>query len=122
MLLGENRKRGIFMTYQEYFESVKKEFDGADVSDIREHLAYQINVTGDSGAGSFYIEVKDGKLFIEPYTYHDNDVMFTATADTFTAIVKGELDPIWAVTIRKLKVEGNIEKALRFKDLIAKRK
>ena len=74
------------MTYSEYFESVKKEFAGADVSDMKEHLAYQFNVTGE-GAGSFYMEVKDGQLFIEPYTYNDNDAMFTATADTFTAIV-----------------------------------
>ena len=110
------------MTYQEYFESVKKEFEGADVSDIREHLAYQFNVTGDSGAGIFYIEVKDGKLFIEPYTYNDHDAMFTATADTFTAIMNGKMDPIWAFTIKKLKVEGNIEKALKLKDLIARKK
>ena len=109
------------MTYFEYFENVKKEFAGADVSDIREHLAYQFNVTGE-GEGSFYIEVKDGQLFIEPYTYNDRDAMFTATADTFTAIMNGKLDPIWAFTIKKLKVDGNIEKALKLKDLIARKK
>lgn len=109
------------MTYSEYFESVKKEFAGADVSDMKEHLAYQFNVTGE-GAGSFYMEVKDGQLFIEPYTYNDNDAMFTATADTFTAIVNGKLDPIWAFTIKKLKVDGSLEKALKLKELIARRK
>lgn len=122
MLLGETKKRGIFMTYQEYFESVKKEFEGADVSDIREHLAYQFNVIGDEGAGIFYVEVKDGKLFIEPYEYYDRDAIFIATADTFTAIMNGKMDPVWAFTIRKLKVEGNIEKALKLKDLISRKK
>ena len=88
---------------------------------MKEHLAYQFNVTGE-GAGSFYMEVKDGQLFIEPYTYNDNDAMFTATADTFTAIVNGKLDPIWAFTIKKLKVDGSLEKALKLKELIARRK
>ena len=114
---GEVKK----MTYSEYFASVKKEFAGADVSDIKEHLAYQFNVIGESGAGIFYVEVKDGKLYIEPYEYYDRDAMFIATADTFTAIMQGKLDPIWAFTTRKLKVEGNIEKALKLKDLIARK-
>lgn len=113
---------GVAMTYSEYFESVKKEFDGADVSDMKEHLAYQFNVIGDEGAGIFYVEVKDGKLYIEPYEYHDRDATFIATADTFKAIMNGKMDPVWAFTIRKLQVEGNIEKALKLKDLIAKKK
>ena len=31
---------------------------GADVSDIREHLAYQFNVIGEE-SGIFYVEVKN---------------------------------------------------------------
>ena len=38
-------------------------------------------------------------------------------------IAEGKLDPVAAVGLMKLKVEGNIDKALRFKELIdAKRK
>ena len=36
-------------------------------------------------------------------------------------IADGKLDPILAVTLQKLKVEGNIEKALKLKDILAKR-
>jgi len=110
------------MTYSEYFASVKKEFDGADVSDINEHLAYQFNVIGEKGNGIFYVEVKEGKLYIEPYEYYDRDAMFIATADTFTAIMQGKLDPVWAFTTHELKVEGSIDKALKLKDLIARKK
>ena len=48
------------MTYAEYFSYVKTQFMNADVSDIKEHLAYQFNITGES-SGIFYVEVKDGK-------------------------------------------------------------
>ena len=105
------------MTYSEYFASVRTRFMGADVSDITEHLAYQFNVIGD-GEGIFYVEVKDGKLYIEPYEYFDRDAMFTATAKTFNALLEGKLDPVLAFTIQKLKVEGNFDKALKLNELI----
>ena len=108
------------MTYSEYFASVKTEFMGADVSDIKEHLAYQINITGEA-SGIFYVEVNDGTLYIEPYEYYDRDAMFTASAETFTAIIQGKLDPVLAFTIQKLKVEGNFEKALKLGELIKRK-
>ena len=47
------------MTYEELFQKVKDMFSKADVSGIKEHLAFQFNITGE-GEGAFYAEVKDG--------------------------------------------------------------
>jgi len=105
------------MTYSEYFASVKQTFAGADVSDITEHLAYQFNITGDA-EGIFYVEVKDGKLYIEPYEYHDRDAIFIGTADLFTKIMNGKKDPVQEFLLHRLKVEGNLDKALKLKELI----
>ena len=52
------------MTYADFFAEIKGRFMAADVSDIHEHLAYQFNITGEA-EGIFYVEVKDGKLYIE---------------------------------------------------------
>lgn len=109
------------MTYSEYFASVKTKFMGADVSDIREHLAYQFNVLGEA-SGVFYVEIKDGQLYIEPYEYFDRDAMFTATPEIFNDVMDGKLDPVEAFTTQKLKVEGDLGKALRINDLIQRRK
>lgn len=108
------------MTYSEYFSSVKTKFMRADVSDIKEHLAYQFNVTGEE-SGIFYVEVKDGKLYIEPYEYYDRDAMFTASAEVFDAIMEGKMDPVVAYTVQKLGVEGNFDKALKLTELIKRR-
>lgn len=105
------------MTYSEFFSSVKTRFMGTDVSDIQEHLAYQFNITGE-GSGIFYVEVKDGKLYIEPYEYFDRDAMFTASADVFEKILNGKMDPVMAFTLQNMKVEGNFDKALKLKTLI----
>ena len=110
------------MTYADMFSKVKGMLMDADVSDIHEHLAYQFNITGEA-EGIFYAEVKDGKLFVEPYEYFDRDAMFTCTAETLFKIAEGKTDPVLAFTLGRLKGEGNIDKALRLKDLInSKRK
>ena len=106
------------MTYAEFFYEIKNKFMGADLSDIREHLAVQFNIEDEEAGGIFYVEVKDGELSVEPYEYYDRDAMFTATPDIFLKIAEGKMDPVWAFTVQKLKVEGNIDKALRLKDII----
>lgn len=106
------------MIYAEFFYEIKNKFMGADLSDIREHLAFQFNIEDEEAGGIFYVEVKDGELSVEPYEYYDRDAMFTATPDIFLKIAEGKMDPVWAFTVQKLKVEGNIDKALRLKDII----
>lgn len=105
------------MTYQEIFSKFKEQFRNADVSGIQGRLAYQFNITGE-GAGAFYVEVKDGALSIEPYEYHDRDVLFTCKAETLFKIISGKTDPVAAFTLGKLKVEGSLEKALLLKKMV----
>ena len=105
------------MTYAEFFAEVREKFMQADVSDVGEHLAFQFNITGEE-SGIFYVEVKDGQLHVEPYEYFDRDAMFSASADTLRKIAEGKTDPVKEFTLRRLKVEGSIDKALKLKDLI----
>ena len=106
------------MTYTEMFSKVKEMIAGVNVSGIKEHLAYQFNVTGEA-AGIFCVEVKDGQLHVEPYEYHDRDAIFTCSADTLFKIASGKSDPVAAVMLGRLRVDGNIEKALRLKDILS---
>ena len=99
------------MTYADFFYDIKSRFMEADVSDIHEHLAFQFNVVNPECGGIFYVEVKDGKLYVEPYEYYDRDAIFIKIAD-------GKTDPVVAFMLQKLKVEGSIEEALRLKEII----
>lgn len=109
------------MTYAEFFAEIKGKFMDADVSNIHEHLAYQFNIEGEA-EGIFYAEVKDGKLYVEPYEYYDRDVIFMCKADTLRKMADGKLDPVLAFTTQKLRLEGNIDKALKLKDMLESRK
>ena len=105
------------MTFEEMFTKAKNLLDKADASNICEHLAYQFNITGEA-KGAFYIEVNNGAVMVEPYEYHDRDVIFTCSADTLFKIASGKVDPVGAVLLGKLKVEGSIDKALKLKELL----
>lgn len=106
------------MTYAEFFYEIKNRFMGTDVSDIKEHLAFQFDIEDEESGGIFYVEVKNGQLFVEPYEYFDRDAKFISDPDTLMKMAEGKIDPVWAFTTQKLRVEGNIDKALRLKEII----
>ena len=110
-------KESKIRSYEQIFQEVKQKFSGTDVSKITDHLAYQFNIVGE-GAGSFYVEVKEGQLYIEPYEYYDRDAIFICKADTLFNIISGKTDPVAAYTIGRLKVQGSIDKALKLKNFI----
>lgn len=105
------------MTYEELVKKVKKAATKADASEIKEHVAFQFNVTGE-GAGAFYLEIDNSEIKVEPYEYYDRDVLVTASADNIIKIMNGKLDPVLAFTLHMIKVEGNLEKALILKSII----
>ena len=106
------------MTYADFFYQIKSKFMEADVSDIKEHLAYQFDIEDAEAGGIFYVEVKEGKLYVEPYEYNDRDAKFISDPVTVMKIAEGKIDPVMAFTTQKLKVEGNIDKALKLNDII----
>lgn len=106
------------MTYEELVEKARELFGKADVSNIGQHIAYQFNITGEA-EGAFYLEIKDGTVRVEPYEYYDRDALFTMSAETLIKMGTGELDPMWAFTQGKIRLDGSIEKALLLKDISA---
>lgn len=107
------------MTFFEAFDEIKSAFMQSDVSDYRGHLALQVNLTGE-GEGRFYAELNNGVLNVEPYEYFDRDVIFTVDTQDFIKIVHGKLDPVFAYTVGKLKIDGDLGKALEIQKLINK--
>lgn len=108
------------MTYEELVKQVKDIAENTDAGKVQEHVAFQFNIEGEA-AGAFYLELKDGKAFVEPYEYYDRDVLITCKAETFLKIMEGKLDPVAAYTLKKIRVEGDLGKALLLKEVIGKK-
>ncbi len=107
------------MTYEEIFAESKRLILSNEIDDLEGHIAVQVNITGE-GEGAFYIELKDRKVYVEPYEYYDRDCIFIVSGKNFIKMCEGKLDAVVAFTTGKLKVEGSIEKALEFNKIVKK--
>ena len=90
-----------------------------DLSAVKGKLAIQVNLTGKIG-GVFYIEILDGVLSVMPYEYIDRDATISVAISNLQKIVLGKLDIDKAIAEGKMKVEGDIDKLLLFKDILQK--
>ena len=104
------------MTFNDILEKVRGLAAKADVSNV-DFLAVQVNITGKSN-GVFYVEVKDHKISVEPYEYNDRNCALTISLADFNKLIDGKLDPVLAFTMGKLKVDGDVGKALEFAKLV----
>ena len=104
------------MKFEELVTQVRGIAEKVDASD-KDFLAVQVNITGKSG-GVFYVEVKDHKISVEPYEYNDRNCAITISLTDFNKLLDGKLDPVLAFGTGKLKVDGDVGKALEFSKLL----
>lgn len=104
------------MTFNELVDKVREIAGKVDASD-KDFLAVQVNITG-KDSGVFYVEVKDHRINVEPYEYNDRNCAVTMSMADFNKLLDGKLDPVLAFTTRKLKVDGDVGKALEFSKLL----
>ena len=90
----------------------------ADISGI-DFMAVQINIEGEE-PGVFYVEVKDGRISVEPYEYYDRQCAITISDTDFNRLLKGSLDPGKAYDNGRLRVDGDLDAALKFSKLVQK--
>lgn len=105
------------MNITQLIDRLRTQFGNADLSSWNGILAVQVNITGEN-AGVFYIEIKDHVLSIEPYEYNDRNASITISMDNFLKLIDKKLDPVWAFTTGKLKVQGDAGKVLEITKLI----
>lgn len=108
------------MTLQSVLDKLETMRDQIDISGT-DFLAVQVELT-DADPGVFYIEIKEHQLNIAPYDYHDRNCAIAISSANFNKLVDGKLDPVVAFTLGKLKVEGDLGKALEFAGLLKKKR
>ena len=106
------------MNFEEIVEKVRSMKDSIDASNT-DFQAVMVTLTGKNG-GVFYVEIKDKKVNVEPYEYNDRSCEIVMTPENFLKFIDGKLDPVIAYTTGKLKVKGDLGKALEFSKLLKK--
>ena len=95
------------MTFEKKFSSIKAKLEAADITLPESHFAFEITMTDDDCAGTFYVANRGNGREVEPYDYHDNTASLTATANTITRLLDGRTSYENAISTGKLTVVGN---------------
>ena len=106
------------MIYEQIVEKVKKALAKVDASGVKGHLAVQVDVYGE-GEGAFYIEVKDGKVDVQPYEYFDHDLRIRCTAGEIISIVEGKKKVIEEVAAQNIEALRNVARIDDFAELLS---
>ncbi|MBQ4465507.1 MAG: SCP2 sterol-binding domain-containing protein, partial [Oscillospiraceae bacterium] len=96
------------MTYHELVKKVQTALAKADASKIQEHIAVQVNVTGEA-EGAFYMEISGGVLYVAPFDYNDRDALLTADGADILNVAQGKISLEAAIAEGKVAHEGNYD-------------
>ena len=107
------------MTYEKLVEEVKEGASRVEKSKLTDHLAIQVNIEGEA-EGAFYIEIQQGNIVVAPYEYYDRDILLICQATQILAILKGEMDPMKALSDGQIRAEGNVGRLGLFAEIIRK--
>lgn len=101
------------MTYEELVERIRQEVKELDASHIKEHVAVELDIRG-PGEGALYIEIRDGKIIVEPYEYYDRDAIITTSAQMALDIASGAITIESAYNRGLIHFRGKLDKAYLF--------
>ncbi len=106
------------MTFEQAFSKIKEKFNNSDASNIAD-FAIQITFMDEDCNGTFYAQVKDGALYVEPYDYKDNTLAITITKSALLAYLGGRSTLDKAIDNGDAYVEsGDVSKMADWKNTI----
>ncbi|MCL2088059.1 MAG: SCP2 sterol-binding domain-containing protein [Oscillospiraceae bacterium] len=103
------------MNLQEIIGQVKEKTASFNAGDYGGFLAVQVTLKDLDEV--FYVEIKNGKLSVEPFAYNDRQANLIISSANFIKLINKKLNSVVAFTTGKLKIEGDIGKASELANL-----
>jgi putative sterol carrier protein len=98
-------------TAREFFDTLESRADTEKAADITATYLFVVE-----GAGEWTVDVEQGRIKVSEGR-GDVDVTLTAKEDVFRRIVSGKQNPLTAYMTGKLKVSGDMSKAMKLQKL-----
>lgn len=105
------------MTFETAFKRLKEKFANVDAS-LLEDMAIQITISDEDCGGTFYAEVRNHVLAVEPYDYKDNDAVVDATRAALNALLDGKATIDSVIEKGDMTVMGDLAKVASVKEAI----
>ncbi len=105
------------MTFETAFKRLKEKFVNVDAS-LLEDMAIQITISDEDCGGTFYAEVRNHVLSVEPYDYKDNDAIIDVTRAALASLLDGKANIDTVIEKGDMTVMGDLAKVAAVKDAI----
>jgi putative sterol carrier protein len=97
------------------FNAMVERFDPQKVEGM--DAAIQFELSGDAG-GNYWLRIEDGKAQTGAGSVQDPKMTLRASAEDFSSMIKGGLNPMQAFMTGKIKIQGDTGLALKLMPLI----
>jgi len=104
------------MNVADIFDEMVREFPAEKAAGLR--ARFQFRLSGEEG-GDWSVTIADQKCSATPGRIEEPDVTISMEAADFIKMVRGELQPIVAFMQGKLKLQGDMNKAMQLQELFA---
>ena len=101
-------------TPDDIFQQLPEQIDEAKAEGF--DATIQFDLSGDNG-GQWYVNVADGDAAVEQGSAGDPAATIRMSASDFVDMMTGDLDPMNAFMMGKVKVEGDLNTVMKFQTL-----
>jgi putative sterol carrier protein len=101
-------------TVEEIFGAMPGQFDAAKAGDYSTTI--QFDLEGEDG-GQWYVAVDDGAATVTEGLHEEPVATIRMTAADFVEMMTGNLDPMNAFMMGKVRVEGDLNSVMKFQTL-----
>ncbi len=101
-------------TPDDIFQKLPEQIQEAKAEDF--HATIQFDLSGDDG-GQWYVTVDGGDASVEQGNTDDPAATIRMSASDFVDMMTGDLDPMNAFMMGKVKVEGDLNTVMKFQTL-----
>ncbi|MGB4182236.1 MAG: SCP2 sterol-binding domain-containing protein [Dethiobacteria bacterium] len=104
--------------FQELIGNLKTKLGSADPDKLKGMNAiYQFDLSGDNG-GVLHLKVDDGDTEVAEGASDSANITITMSADDFASMLDGKLNATSAFMAGKLKVKGDMSRAMKLQSLL----
>ena len=97
------------------FSDIAANLDPAMADDL--NATIQFDLDGENG-GLYWVQMGDGQVFSGSGQADNPEMTLKALADDWAALVAGELNPMQAFMSGRLKIQGNMNLAMKLQTLL----
>ncbi|MDT8304882.1 MAG: SCP2 sterol-binding domain-containing protein [Anaerolineae bacterium] len=101
-------------TVEEIFAAMPGQFDAAKAGDFGTTI--QFDLAGDDG-GQWYVVVDQGSAVVTEGLHEEPAATIRMSASDFVDMMTGDLDPMNAFMMGKVRVEGDLNSVMKFQTL-----